>query len=82
MKYPLPFGSTASIKVLVVLISVIGLLLGSLSSFSKKMGFHFREDGTQYLQIDSHPAHEVTALMQFWPILWTIGGIPGIDVRV
>jgi hypothetical protein len=31
------------------------------------MGFHFREDDTQYPQIDSPPIHEVTALMQSWP---------------
>jgi hypothetical protein len=73
---PRVFSSTAFIKVLVLLVLVIGLLLGSLSSFPNKMG----EDGTQYLHIDSHPAHEVTARMKSWSILWTIGGILGIGV--
>jgi hypothetical protein len=64
---PRAFGSKAQIKALVVLTLVLSLLPGSLSSFPEKTGFHFREDDTQYPQIDSHPIHEVTALMQSWP---------------
>jgi hypothetical protein len=58
------FGSTAPIKI--PLVSTISHQPSArlFIEFPKKMGFNFREDGTQCLQIDSHPVHEVIALMQ------------------
>jgi hypothetical protein len=63
---PRAFGSTAPIQIPLVTRITHQPSAGPFIDFPKQLGFKFREDCRKCLDIDSHPAHEVTVLLQAW----------------
>ena len=63
---PRTFGLTAPIQIPLVTRIIHQPSAGPFIDFPKQLGFKFREDRTDRLDIDSHSVHEVTVLLQSW----------------
>jgi hypothetical protein len=63
---PKAFGSTVPIQIPLVTRITHQPSAGLFIDFPKQLGFKFREDHTECLDIDSHSAYEVTVLLQSW----------------
>jgi hypothetical protein len=79
---PRAFGSTAPIQIPLVTRITHQPLAGAFIDFPKQLGFKFKADCTKCLVIDSHSAHEVTALLQSWLFFGLLAEFLDIPVNI
>ena len=79
---PRAFGLTAPIQIPLVTRIVHQPSAGPFIDFPKQLGFTFREDRTDRLDIDSHSAHEVTVLLQSWLFFGLLAEVLDVHIDV